>query len=423
MTTHVLFVAGFLLLPLFGLATWRLEAVRRMDLGGRIAVAGAAGALVTAVVMALLSLVGVGWSRTVLFVILGVIAIVSFRAQRGIPGATGSRAPLGMTQLLIAAFAVLTCYGLLTARESAGDLHFFWGPKGIHFYHAGGIDVPFLANKANPNSDYPPLLPLLYAWSQTVARQFSWWGAVLATVLFLLGSVAILRSFSGDDDAAVLLAATLSYAIAFGFAAGGADPPLVFFETLALCALVFLDNAFLGDARSRDVLAAIGLAGAAMTKVEGATFVIAVVLALLIVRREFKRTLLIATPAILILVSWLVFLITNGLIFGYGGAKVAIHFSALPKTLALVAKASLYELYGIPWIVPLVLLFLGKPSRAILPLLVVVLTLCATIFFYIHLEEPSWWIAASAPRVLLTPLTALIVASAASVRLRGDAAG
>src|SRR6185436_4940586 len=143
-----------------------------------------------------------------------------------------------------------------------------------------------------------------------------------------------------------LLMASLSYAIAIGFAAGGADPPLVLFETLALWALVFLD-----DARSRDVLAAIGLAGAAMTKVEGATFVIAVVLALLIVRREVKRTLLIAAPAIVIL---------------------------------------------LPWLAPLVLLFLGK-RRAVLPLLVVALTLCATVFFYIHLEEPSWWIAASAP--------------------------
>jgi len=417
MTTHVLFFASFLLLPLFGLATWRLEAVRRMDLAGRLAVAGAAGALATAVVMALLSLVHVQWSRTVLFWSAAAMLPLSIAAAKPWRGSHAAAIQSGDSRrrtpgLVILGFAVLTCYGILTARESAGDLHFFWGPKGIHFYHAGGIDVPFLATKTNPNSDYPPLLPLLYAWAQTVARQFSWWAAVLATVLFLLGSVAILRAFSGDDDGAVLLMASLSYAIAIGFAAGGADPPLVLFETLALCALVFLD-----DARSRDVLAAIGLAGAAMTKVEGATFVIAVVLALLIVRREVKRTLLIAAPAIVILLAWLAFLIANGLIFGYGGAKIPVHFSALPKTLALVGKASLYELYGLPWLAPLVLLFLGK-RRAVLPLLVVALTLCATVFFYIHLEEPSWWIAASAPRVLLTPLMALVVASVAASERR-----
>src|SRR4029079_3338343 len=120
-----------------------------------------------------MSLVHVPWSRTALFVILGLIALIPW-----LPGSPVSRFP-GRTlnvhledratgqpgnrvTALILAFLALTCYGLITARESAGDLHFFWGPKGIHFHHAGGFDVPFLANKTNPNSDYPPLLPILY---------------------------------------------------------------------------------------------------------------------------------------------------------------------------------------------------------------------------------------------------------------------
>ncbi|HEX2122110.1 MAG TPA: hypothetical protein VHL59_10750, partial [Thermoanaerobaculia bacterium] len=76
--SDVLFFAAFLLLPLFGLWTWRIEAVRRMDLAGRLAVAGAAGALVVPVVMALLSLMRVEWSRNLLYPILGAIAIASF---------------------------------------------------------------------------------------------------------------------------------------------------------------------------------------------------------------------------------------------------------------------------------------------------------------------------------------------------------
>src|SRR6185436_2605593 len=156
-----LFFASFLLLPLFGLATRRLEAVRRMDLAGRLAVAGAAGALATAVVMALLSLVHVQWSRTVLFWSAAAMLPLSIAAAKPWRGSHAAAIQSGDSRrrtpgLVILGFAVLTCYGILTARESAGDLHFFWGPKGIHFYHAGGIDVPFLATKTNPNSDYPP---------------------------------------------------------------------------------------------------------------------------------------------------------------------------------------------------------------------------------------------------------------------------
>ena len=50
--TDALFFAAFLTLPLFGLWTWRLDAVRRMDLAGRLAVAGAVGAVTTAVILA-----------------------------------------------------------------------------------------------------------------------------------------------------------------------------------------------------------------------------------------------------------------------------------------------------------------------------------------------------------------------------------
>jgi hypothetical protein len=66
-----------------------------------------------------------------------------------------------------------------------------------------------------------------------------------------------------------------------------------------------------------------------------------------------------------------------------------------------------------------VLLALGKNRRAAaLPLVVVVLTIGVSVFFYIHLPDPTWWILASAPRVLLTPLLALLIASLAAWRPR-----
>ncbi|HUP58836.1 MAG TPA: hypothetical protein VNA69_00300 [Thermoanaerobaculia bacterium] len=410
-----LFLAGFLALPLIGLIAWRIEAVRRMPLDGRIAVAGAAGAVITTVVLAAMSFAGISWSRARLFAILGAIAIAGVIAIGGRtsrpPGGRDVRPPNWSALALIAILALLTCYGILTARETAGDLLFFWGPKGIHFYQAHEIDVPFLANKAHPNPDYPPLLPLLYVWSQTLARSFSWWAALLTTILFFLGSVAILRASSRDDLGAALLAGVLAWTFAVTYAAGGADAPLVFFVALTLSALTFIRS---------DFVAAIGLAGAVLTKIEGTTFLIAVVLAIVLVDRSIKRALLVAAPALAVLAGWVAFLAKIGIVYGFGRAKeenTRIYFELIPKTLVEMAKAGSYEILGLPFLIAIALIILGRTRRAaLLPLTVAVLTIGAAVFFYLHSPDPTWWIAASAPRVLLTPLTALIIASVAAWR-------
>jgi hypothetical protein len=317
-----------------------------------------------------------------------------------------------------AAIAILLIYGLLTARMSCGDLHFFWGPKAVRFYRDGGVTLGFLGdpNTARMNPGYPLLLPLLYAWSETIAGQFSWWSAVLSTALFLFGSVALVRSASRDDRGPLLMAATLAYAMAIADAAGAGEPPLIFFETLAIVAITFIR-----DRRAQVILAALGLAGAVMTKIEGATFAIAAILAMLALRWNWKRTLLIATPAAVLLGAWLAFVRMHNLAEYYRGAAMPIYFAALPKTLATLAKAASYDLYGLPWIVPIVLIAIAPQRRnAALPLMIAILTFGAAIFFYIHLPDPTWWILSSAPRVLLTPLAALLIASTAAWRSAGD---
>jgi len=392
--------AAYLLLPLVGLAVWRLDAVRRLDLPARIAVAFAAGGLITGAVMTILSIVGVEWSRTVLVVVLAVIAWAGW--PRGYRSSVAGGATRNM-QLATLFFLLLTIYGLLDARESCGDLHFFWGPKAVRFFREGGINFAGMSERMNPG--YPPLLPLLYAWSHTLARQFSWFAAVLSTALFLFGSVAIVRGTSRDDRGALLMVATLSYTFAVAYAAGGGEPPLIFFETLAIAAIALIDA---------PILAAMGLAGAAMMKIEGATFVIAVVIADLLIRRNIKRTLAMAAPAAALLAAWLGFVKYNGLFELYRGAGMPVYFAALPKTLLTIAKAASYDLWGLPWVVPIALIALGNIRRALFPLLVAALTFGAAIFFYLHLEEPTWWILSSAPRVLLTPLTALLIAAVAA---------
>ena len=414
------FVA-YLLLPLVGIGIWRLDAVRELDLGGRIAVAGAAGIAIVTAVLAALSIVSIGWSRSVVLSIVVVISILlGARASRPLFEHQRARCPrsqaLAMAALIV--IAILFVYGLLDARLSCGDLHFFWGPKAVRFYRDGGVTLGFLAdpNTVRMNPGYPLLLPLIYAWSHTIAGHFSWFAAVLSTALFVFGSVALVRSTSGDDRAAVLMAATLAYAFAIADAAGAGEPPLIFFETLAIVAITFIR-----DPRAQVVLAALGLAGAVMTKIEGATFAIAVVIALLAVKKTFKRTLLIAAPAALLLGAWLAFVRMHNLSEYYRGAAMPVYFAAVTKTLITLMKAASYEIYGLPWIVPMVLIAIAPNRRqAVLPLLIAILTFAAAFFFYIHLPDPTWWILSSAPRVLLTPLTALLIASAASWRSADD---
>ena len=408
---------AYLILPLVGIGIWRLDAVKKLDLGGRIAVAGAAGAAIVAAVLAALSIVSIGWSRSVVISIVIVIAAIGIHVARPLRMREKHSIDRGAMAALIV-IAILIIYGLLDARMSCGDLHFFWGPKAVRFYRDGGVTLGFLAdpNTVRMNPGYPLLLPLIYVWSETIARQFSWFSAVVSTALFLFGSVALVRSTSRDDRAAVLMAATLAYAFAIADAAGAGEPPLIFFETLAIVAITFIR-----DQRSQIVLAALGLACAVMTKIEGATFAIAVVIALLIVRRTFKQTMLVAAPAAILLGAWLAFVRMHNLSEYYRGAAMPIYFAAVTKTLLTLAKAASYELYGLPWIVPIVLIAIAPNRRnAALPLLIALLTFGATFFFYIHLPDPTWWILSSAPRVLLTPLTALVIASAAAWRSTDD---
>jgi hypothetical protein len=409
-TTDVLGFAAFLLLPLFGMAIWRLDGVRRLDLGARFVIAGAVGALAVSIVLALLTITGIQWTRAIVIIALAIVAGTGFAAIRGKRSLPHSRAG-GASMAAIGVIALVVVYGLLTARMSAGDLHFFWGPKSILFFQSGGVKLSILTSTIHRymHPDYPLLLPLLYSWSQIVSRQFSWWAALLAAGVFVFGSVIVLRSTSGDNAVAVFMAAALGYTVARGYAAGAADPLLLLFETLTLCALVFIE-----DERTQTILAALGLAGAAATKIEGATFAIAVVIALIVVKRDLKRAVLIGAPAGFVVAGWLWFVTAHDIANVYHGGMMPIFMEVIPQTLVEIVKAADYGIYWLPWLAAIALIAAGSPRRAALPIVVTLLTTAAAVFFYIHVPDPSWWIASSAPRVLLTPLCCLLIAAAAS---------
>ena len=413
--TDVLGLVAYLALPLVGMIVWRFDFMREMPLGARLGVAMAAGSLIAALLMASLSVVGIEWSRTVILTILAILIVIAIRTR-----GQGGRAEARPTWALagVAFCWLLTLYGTLTARHSCGDLQFTWGPKAIRWFRAGGLDPAVLHTWPQLTVDYPPLQTLLLALSNTFARQFPWWAAVLASPLFFLALLAVIRGWSRDDAGTLLVAATLTYTYSLAYPAGCAEPPLLLFEAIAIASLTFID-----DDRAQTFLAALGVAGAVFTKLEGATFAVAVFLTILLVQRKPKKAFIVIAPGALLFAAWMTFVIKNDLLYMYGGAKMPIYWSTIPVVLKTLGKVAKFELWWLPYLVPVALVAIGNVKRALVPLSIALLTTGATVYFYVHYPDPVWWIESSSPRVILTPLLALLIAAVAArpyVRVRAD---
>jgi hypothetical protein len=124
---------------------------------------------------------------------------------------------------------------------------------------------------------------------------------------------------------------------------------------------------------------------------------------------------LIALPAVVLLASWILFSWRHNLLDSYGRAKGVMHLELFGKTITGTLRQASYDVAYVPWLATLAPLAITRRiRRALLPLIVAAGSIASTLFFYLHTDNPSWWIEASAQRVLLTPLACLVVASAAA---------
>jgi hypothetical protein len=409
-------LVAFAALALFGLVTWRLDCVRAMPLDARLALALSSGIVLATSVMWAYTLVGIPWTRLSLLV-----ALIPFAVATRVHSRSTTHTAQPVASIATGALLLITLYGLATARETCADLIYFWGPKGQRFWLAGGVDPSFLGfpHYALMHPDYPPLPPSAYAFASLFAQGFSPWGAIFTTVLLLAASAAVLRGFMGATPRsswyALLLTAVLAQTYAAAMVAGGADPMLLLFEITALCALTFGG----GSGRGANVVAAIALAGAAMSKVEGAAFVGVVLIALLILRRGLTRALATALPAALLLGSWIAWCARQGLLEAYRRGGQPAHWSTAGSVAIITLRSAGYGAFYLPWLAAAAPLPFGRNwRRAALPLLMAAGSVAYTLFFYLHpgpaVAAPAWWIEASAGRVLLTPLACLVVAAAAA---------
>ncbi|HET7711576.1 MAG TPA: hypothetical protein VFL80_06565, partial [Thermoanaerobaculia bacterium] len=307
-------------------------------------------------------------------------------------------------------------YGTLTARETCADLIYFWGPKAERFARVRGIDVEYLRHPEDllMHPDYPPLVPLLYGWGAMVAGELDFWGPLVLTA-FLPAATALFVRATASDSGALTMAFVLAYAYAQSLAAGAADPMLVLFEVVALCALTFLR-----DRPGGVWVASVALAAAALTKVEGAAFAATALLSFLLVTRRVRQTAASALFPALALGSWIFFARAHGLLDSYLRGGSPLRLEAAPEVIGGLARASAYHIFFLPWIAALVPLLTRHPPlrEAALPLMVTGGALAYTAFFYLHSPDPGAWITWSGERVLLTPLAAAVVAGAAAGRAR-----
>ena len=321
---------------------------------------------------------------------------------------------------------LLVCaYASLTARATSADLLFFWGAKAERFASAGGIDVAFLKDRNHwaIHTDYPPLLPSLWAFASLCAGRFAW-GASLATltiaaaflVLAVWGLARTSENECGATWAAALVAAMLAATWPVSGTAGNADPILIFFEGTALLLVIFA-----GSKPGAPLLAGALLAAGVLTKFEGTFFVGPLSAASLVVggRGRWRRAIIIAALPVAALVSWVAFCRSRGLL-SFMREPPGLYLNAAHVGIVwrgMMASASYGAAY-LPWIVAAVLLILARPpsSRLAAALTCAALILTADfLIYFVSPTDPTLWVGWSGARLLLTPLFCLYAAASAGL--------
>src|SRR6185436_9759848 len=196
--------------------------------------------------------------------------------------------------------------------------------------------------------DYPPLVPLYYAWTMLGAAELDWFGAMASAILFLALATEAVSRFTRDERFSALFASMFALLCLRNSVAGNAEPALLFFETVALGALLARNEA----------VAAIALAGAALTKIEGSVFVI---LAIALLGRRWR----VALFPLITLGAWLLFAKTHGLLDAYVPREELSVRYLLPSIGQLLREMS-FGLWYAPWIAVALLVFLGH-ARSALP--------------------------------------------------------
>jgi hypothetical protein len=444
MRAGYVWLACFAAFPLVGAPLLKHPAFRRFGFACRAVLAGGVGMVIVSWTMTVFAVAGVRWGPSLLLVSVAVALALRLALRSSSPSplwgegrGEGLSEPKTLAALALMAVAILAAFAAtLATRSTSLDLLLFWGPKAQQFAAARTIDAAFLSapDLEYMHVYYPPLVTNVFAFGAMIVGRFPW-GAATLTFPILLASTAVglagVLATKARRPAALsttaLVVSALSLLGIHASVAGNAEPFLLFYETIALALLLT------PVARSSpgQLLAGLFLGGAAASKVEGLPFLAATVLLFFVVepaaRRAVGSTLArLLGPAVLSLATWFAFGANHELFYGYRsyGKFFDVHWENFSNVLSGLGSALWNAGYGLPFLVPLVVLLAtrGKTRRALLPLGVAVALAGFFTFTYLHsAADPKVWISWSAARIF-SPLTVLL-ALAAHTPEASDVAG
>lgn len=403
---------ALLTLALIPLGAWGRPLVRNLAWPGRLAIYFACGLFAAVAQMFVLSIFNLHWNAWLLVPLPLIAALI---ARRKPP--TANRQPPTLI-LAIAALALATLASAsIAAQATSGDYVYFWGVKGQRWGAEHFLDTGFTRAPSHyMHPDYPPLLPLYYAWTLLGGDgAFDWWGGIAATPLFLLVGALAMWAFGrsadiGPIDGIVTLFVSL-YALFYvrNQVAGNAEPPLHMFEAVALAAL----TCWRERSDEHDWLAAIALSGVALTKVEGGVFVL-IVCGVTWLAREgtLRQRLKMSVLPLATLATWLLFASARGLTDTYVPRK-DLSIEYLWPTLQAFGRELSFHLWYLPWIAFGAILLCGRIRQALPWLLATALFLLFLLAVYTRPDHHMEW---SAGRTLMTPLLLFISAALAAHR-------
>jgi len=301
------------------------------------------------------------------------------------------------------------------------DFWAIWGVKARVFFTHGGIDWHFLAGRWNgfEHPDYPPLLPLNYAYAAMMNggwndAQLGLVGAAFGTALLLVVRGITARETSPLASAAITLACA---PFALAIPAGIGESPMIAFAGSGLLLLRDDDN--------RHAPLLLGLA--ACSKNEGIALL--VIAALIVVLAKPRRALRL-WPAALLAAPWMLIRtfahMQTDLVKGSFAGRVAARLPYLGGIVADLARALADRWIWI--LIVLALLVATRDARRRQRIVFIIVAAQIAVYVIVYLGTPydfRWSIEGSWARLtrqmLVPALVAAMLALAQTMRRREDA--
>jgi hypothetical protein len=401
-----------------GLAFASAFPARARHWSGLIGEAWLLGAGFATLVLLVLSMAGIGWSRSSFLIGLSIATAGALFYARGRSQTAIVRPSFGPANGIDVVTAILVGghFRLATAAPPIeSDYLLIWGVKARMFLAAGGIDWKFLEAPLNVTAhpDYPLLLPFLY--DVQAIFHGSWPEAWTGFVTFAFGLAALLtvRNLLAEElsplarSAATLILMPLLFAPYIGIAEG----PLIAYATAGV---LRVRRGVLTSSRTDVLLGATFLGFAAWCKNEGLALIFAVAVGLVLARAW--RMLMLLWPALAIPLPWIVLHRLHGLRVdlaegGAMGRLISRVADPWPIVTELLARTGMSGWFWLGVVVALLLGFRRLASEERFLFAVAAVQLC--IFVGVYFTTPrdlNWHIVTSWDRVLrqMIPLIVLV---------------